>query len=99
MAADARHQRVKRGRAGKAEAEPAGFAACGAAGGKHSVFGALEHDPRFREKGFARRGQLDSARLAPEQLEFELGFERANLLAERRLLDARSEEHTSELQS
>src|SRR5437868_11971952 len=33
------------------------------------------------------RGQLDSARLATEQLEFELGFERAKLLAERRLLD------------
>jgi len=52
------------------------------------VFGALEHDPRFREKGFARRGQLDAAWLPPEQLEFELGFEGANLLAERRLLDA-----------
>src|SRR5205807_3271683 len=85
---DARHQRMEGGRAGKPEPEPAGFAACGAAGGKHSVFGALEHDPRFREKGFARRGQLDAAWLPPEQLEFELGFEGANLLAERRLLDA-----------
>jgi hypothetical protein len=51
------------------------------------MFGALEHEPRFREKGFARRGQLDTW-LAPEQLDFELGFEGADLLAERRLLDA-----------
>src|SRR6202040_1234651 len=36
-----------------------------------AVFGAVEHDPRLREKGFARRGQLDTARLAPEQLDFE----------------------------
>ena len=53
-----------------------------------SVFGALEHDPRFGEKRFAGRGQLDAARLAPEQLDFKLGFEGADLLAERRLLNA-----------
>ena len=43
---------------------------------------------RFGEKRLARLGQLDPARLAPEQLHVELGFERADLLAERRLLDA-----------
>src|SRR5919206_505946 len=74
------------GRAGSwyIAAEPAGFAACGAAGGKHGVLGAVEHDARFRQQRFAGLGQLDTARLAPKQLDLELGFEGTDLLTERR---------------
>jgi hypothetical protein len=52
------------------------------------VLGTVEHDARFRQQGFAGLGQLDTARLAPEQLDLELGLEGTDLLAERRLLDA-----------
>src|SRR5258708_37346874 len=48
-----------------------------------------ENDARLVEESPTRVGQLDPARLAPEQLHVELAFERANLLAERRLLDAK----------
>ncbi len=47
-----------------------------------------ENDARIVEESAARIGQLDPARLAPEQLHVELALEGANLLAERRLLDA-----------
>src|SRR5712675_592092 len=85
-----RHKGVKRRRAGKAEPDPAGVAAGGAARRDDGMLDAIEDRACFGQQRFARLGQLDAARLAPEQLHFELGFERADLLAQWRLLDAES---------
>ena len=84
----ARHKRMERGRAGEAEPDPPGFAARGAARRGGSVLDPVEDPPRLGEERFACLGQLDPARLAPEQLHLELGFESPDLLTERRLLDA-----------
>src|SRR5712692_2217361 len=52
------------------------------------MFDLPENRLRFGKQCLARLGQLDAARLAPEQLDLELGFERPDLLTQRRLLDA-----------
>ena len=43
---------------------------------------------RLGKEGLARLGQLYPSRLAAEQLHLKFGFERPDLLAQRRLLDA-----------
>ena len=49
----------------------------------------LQQDcPRLSQQRLAGLGQLDAARFAPEQLHIELGFERSDLLAQGRLLNA-----------
>ena len=84
-----RHERVERGRAGEAEADPARLRRARCGGSRRRACSTRAEDrPRLGEKGCARLGQLDAARLAAEQLDLELGFERPDLLAERRLLDA-----------
>ncbi len=81
---------MKRRRAGKAEPDPAGVAAGGATRRDDGMLDAIEDRARFGQQRFAGLGQLDAARLAAEQLHLELGFEGADLLAQRRLLDAES---------
>jgi hypothetical protein len=61
----ARHQRVERGRAGEADAEPAGLAAGGAASGIARHLDPGEDRARLGEKRLARRRQGDSARQPP----------------------------------
>src|SRR5580700_10678547 len=81
-------ERVERGRTGKAEPDAPGFAARGTTGRGSRVLDPVEDHPRLGKERLAGLGQLHAAGLAAEQLYFELGFERPDLLAERRLLDA-----------
>ena len=57
-----------------------------------------QHGARVAQEGLARRGQLDAAARALEQRAAELGLERANLLAERRLGDVQPRGGTPEVQ-
>src|SRR5581483_4715729 len=84
----ARHARMEGGGAGEADGEPPQLAARRAPRRRHRVVDARQHRTRILEQGPARFGQLDAARLAAEELHVELGLECADLLAERRLLDA-----------
>src|ERR1051325_1485482 len=76
------------GGAGEREADPAGFATRNPAGGGPGVLDPLQNRPRLRQECLAGLGQLDAARLSVEELQVELAFQRADLLAKGRLLDA-----------
>src|SRR3546814_8255858 len=49
-----------------------------------------EDAARVDQQALARLGQLDAARLAAEELHLQLGLQRLDLLAERRLLHAKA---------
>jgi hypothetical protein len=85
---------MKRSRAGKAEPDPSGFAPRGAADSGDRVLDLLEDRPRLGEQRLSRLGQFDPSWLAAEQLHLKLGFERPDLLAQRRLLDTQSRRRT-----
>jgi hypothetical protein len=61
------------------------------------VLDPAENRPRFGKESLAGRGQRHAARQAPEQLDLELGFERTDLLAKRRLLDAEAFRRTGDM--
>ena len=71
---------------GEAHGDAALFATGGAAGGGERVVDVGEDRPRILEQGAPGVGQLHPARFAPQQLHPQLGFQSADLLAERRLL-------------
>ena len=78
---------MERGGAREPDPDPPGIAAAGAARCGDSMLDPVEDRARFGEQCLTRLGQLDAARFAPEELDFELGFERTDLLAQRRLLN------------
>ncbi len=81
---------MKRGRTGEAEPDPPGFAARRPAGGVDRMIDLLQNGLRLGKQHLAGLGQFNPARLALKQLRAKLGFERADLLTERRLLDAQA---------
>jgi len=83
-----RHKRMERGRAGEAEPDPAGLAARRPPGRADRVLDLLQDQLRLGQQGPPGLGQLDPARLAAEQLYLQFAFQRPDLLAQRRLLDA-----------
>src|SRR5205085_7892865 len=87
----------KRGGARETEPDPPGLAAAGAARCGDSMLDPIQDRPCFSEERLARLGQLDTARFAPEELYLEFGFERADLLAQRRLLNAQPLRRASDM--
>ena len=79
---------MERSRAGEAEGDSPGVAARRPAGRADRVLDLLQDCLRLGKQGVPRLGQFDPARLAAEQLDLQLGFERLDLLAQRRLLNA-----------
>jgi hypothetical protein len=79
---------MERGRTGKADADPPGFTARRSSRGGGGVLYQGEDRAGLFQQRFAGLGQRDAARLPPKQLHLELGLERPDLSAERRLLDA-----------
>lgn len=87
---DARHEGMERHGAGEADGDAALLAACRAAGCRDRVLDACQDSSCVVEQRFAGLGELDASRLAAEELDVELGFERPDLLTERWLLYAQS---------
>ena len=79
---------MKRGRAGEADHDASLLATRSTLRARASPLNILEQRAGPLEKCAARIGELDAARLALEQLHTELFLERADLLAQRRLLNA-----------
>ena len=86
LADGARHQRMERRRGGEAHGDAADLAARGAAGADLGVLGLRQDRLGIGQEGAAGIGQGDAARMAHEQRGVDLALERADLLAERRLL-------------
>src|SRR5688572_18987691 len=84
----ARHEGVEGCRAREADDDAALFAARGATRGGCGAVDLVENHASAIEKGGTGVGQFHAARLAAEQLHLQLLFQRADLHAERRLLDA-----------
>src|SRR5207245_8245751 len=85
-----RHEGDERRGAGEADDDPSLLPARRSPRRRHGVIDLREDYACLVEEGAPRVGQLDPAWLAPEQLRVEFAFERADLLTERRLLDAQS---------
>ena len=68
-----------------------------AAGGGHRMVDLPQDRLRLGKERLARLGQLDAPRLPSEQLDLKLGFERPDLLAQRRLLDAKALRRTGDM--
>jgi hypothetical protein len=81
---------VEGGRAGEAEAKPAGFAARGPPRRANGAIGVPQDCLRIGEEGLTGLGQFDAARFAAKQLYLKFGFQRAKLLRQRRLLNTES---------
>src|SRR5206468_11020372 len=92
-----RHERMKRRRTGETKPDPPGVATGGAADGGNRVRDLPEDRPRLGEQRLPSLGQLDASRLAAEQLHLKLGFERTDLLAQGRLLDAEPRRRTGDM--
>ena len=87
LADRARHQRMERRRGGEADGDAADLAARGAAGADLGMLGLGQDRLGVDQERAAGVGQADAARMAHEQRRVDLALERADLLAERRLLD------------
>jgi hypothetical protein len=85
-----RHERMERRRTSKTHADAAALAAPRLLGRSNRTADSGEDRLGLLEEGAAGRGQLDSARFAVEEARVQLGLKRANLLRQRRLLDAKS---------
>ena len=79
---------MERRRTGEADGDAPQFAARGAARGGERVVDMGEDGAGIGQQRTAGLGQLDAARLAAQQLHVEFALQRADLLAERRLLHA-----------
>jgi len=77
-------------RAGKAHGQPAGLAAADLPGLRNGVFHRVENAPRQRQQGVAGGRALHSTAPTGEQGHAELGFQRLDLLAQRRLRDVQA---------
>src|SRR5262245_43161537 len=80
---------MKRRRSRNANQDSALLAACRALGGFNRVIELRERCARLIEERAAGFGQLDTARLATEELHVKLTLDRLELLTERRLLHAK----------